>query len=56
MMDKILDIVPYRGEHGIFIMNQKMNHELMDRDMKFKGNMNNLEQHHPKSFSYQLQK
>ena len=45
MMDKILDIVPYRGEHGIFIMNQKMNHELMDRDMKFKGNMNNLEQH-----------
>ena len=26
-------------------MNQKMNHELMDRDMKFKGNMNNLEQH-----------
>ena len=44
MMDKILDIVPYKGEHGIFIMNQKMNHELMDRDMKFKGNMNNLEQ------------
>jgi len=30
MMDKILEIVPYKGEHGIYIMNQQMNHSLMD--------------------------
>jgi len=44
MMDKILEIVPYKGEHGIYIMNQQMNHSLMDKDMEFEGNANNLEQ------------
>ena len=44
MMDKILDIVPYKGEHGIYIMKQQMNHTLMDKDMEFDGNPNNLEQ------------
>jgi hypothetical protein len=40
MMDKILDIVPYTGEHGIYIMKQP----LMDKDMEFEGNAKNLEQ------------
>jgi hypothetical protein len=44
MMDKILDIVPYTGEHGIYIMKQQMNHPLMDKDMEFEGNAKNLEQ------------
>ena len=44
MMDKILDIVPYIGEHGIYIMKQQMNHPLMDKDMEFDGSAKNLEQ------------
>ena len=44
MMDKILDIVPYTGEHGIYIMKQQMNHVLMDKDMEFDGDAKNLEQ------------
>ena len=44
MMDKILDIVPYEGKHGIYIMNQQMNHALMDKDMEFEGNAHNLVQ------------
>lgn len=43
-MDNILDIVPYKGEHGIYIMKQQMNHQLMDKDMEFDGDANNLEQ------------
>ena len=44
MMDRILNIVPYTGEHGIYIMKQQMNHPLMDKDMEFEGNAKNLEQ------------
>ena len=44
MMDNILDIVPYKGEHGIYIMKQQMNHQLMDKDMEFEGDANNLVQ------------
>ena len=43
-MDKILHIVPYKGEHGIYIMKQQMNHVLMDKDMEFDGDAMNLEQ------------
>ena len=43
-MDRILDIVPYKGEHGIYIMKQQMNHTLMDKDMEFDGDANNLTQ------------
>jgi len=32
MMDSILNIVKYKGEHGRYIMKQKMNHVLMDKD------------------------
>ena len=44
MMDKILDIVPYTGEHGISIMKKQMNHVLMDKDMEFDGDAKHLEQ------------
>ena len=43
-MDKILNIVSYKGEHGAYIMKQQMNHTLMDKDMEFDGNAKNLEQ------------
>ena len=43
-MDRILNIVKYKGEHGRYIMNQQMNHLLMDKDMEFNGNPHNLEQ------------
>jgi len=43
-MDRILNIVRYTGEHGAYIMKQQMNHTLMDKDMEFDGNPNNLEQ------------
>ena len=43
-MDRILNIVKYKGEHGEFIMKQQMNHVLMDKDMEFEGNPINLEQ------------
>jgi len=43
-MDRILNIVKYKGEHGRYIMNQQMNHLLMDKDMEFNGNPDNLEQ------------
>jgi len=43
-MDRILNIVEYKGEHGRYIMNQQMNHLLMDKDMEFNGNPDNLEQ------------
>ena len=43
-MDRILNIVKYKGEHGAFIMKQQMNHVLMDKDMEFEGNAMNLEQ------------
>lgn len=43
-MDRILNIVKYKGEHGTFIMKQQMNHVLMDKDMEFEGNAINLEQ------------
>ena len=43
-MDRILNIVKYKGEHGEFIMKQQMNHVLMDKDMEFEGNAMNLEQ------------
>ena len=43
-MDSILNIVKYKGEHGQYIMKQKMNHVLMDKDMEFDGNPMNLEQ------------
>jgi hypothetical protein len=44
MMDRILDIVPYKGEHGAYIMKQQMNHQLMNKDMEFEGDANNLVQ------------
>ena len=43
-MDKIINIVKYKGEHGQYIMKQQMNHSLMDKDMKFKANAKLLEQ------------
>ncbi|ADD94366.1 hypothetical protein [uncultured phage MedDCM-OCT-S04-C890] len=43
-MDRILNIVSYKGEHGEYIMKQQMNHTLMDKDMEFDGNAKNLEQ------------
>jgi hypothetical protein len=43
-MDKIINIVKYKGEHGQYIMKQQMNHMLMDKDMEFDGNAMNLEQ------------
>lgn len=43
-MDKIINIVKYRGEHGQYIMKQEMNHSLMDEDMKFRANAKLLEQ------------
>jgi hypothetical protein len=43
-MDSILNIVKYKGEHGRYIMKQKMNHVLMDKDMEFDGDPMNLEQ------------
>ena len=43
-MDRILNIVKYKGEHGEFIMKQQMNHVLMDKDMEFEGDAKNLVQ------------
>ena len=43
-MDRIINIVKYKGEHGQYIMKQQMNHVLMDKDMEFEGNAMNLEQ------------
>jgi hypothetical protein len=43
-MDRILNIVSYKAEHGAYIMKQQMNHTLMDKDMEFDGNASNLEQ------------
>ena len=43
-MDRIINIVKYKGEHGQYIMRQQMNHSLMDKDMEFEGNAMNLEQ------------
>jgi len=43
-MDRIINIVKYKGEHGQYIMKQQMNHSLMDEDMKFKANAMLLEQ------------
>jgi hypothetical protein len=43
-MDNILNIVKYKGEHGQYIMKQRMNHVLMDKDMEFEGDPMNLEQ------------
>ena len=44
MMDNILDVVPYKGEHGRYILSNQMNHPLMDEDAKFDGDAMNLEQ------------
>ncbi len=43
-MDRIINIVKYKGEHGQYIMKQQMNHQLMDKDMEFEGDANNLVQ------------
>ena len=43
-MDNIINIVKYKGEHGQYIMKQQMNHMLMDKDMEFEGDANNLVQ------------
>ena len=43
-MDNILDVVPYKGEHGRYILSNQMNHPLMDEDAKFDGDAMNLEQ------------
>ncbi len=44
MMDNILHVVPYTGEHGRYILSQKMNHALMDVDADFDGEPMNLEE------------
>ncbi len=44
MMDNILHIVPYKAEHGRYILSNQMNHPLMDEDAKFDGDAMNLEQ------------
>lgn len=43
-MGKILHIVPYAKAHGIFILSQQMNHQLMDIDATFEGDTMELEQ------------
>ena len=44
MMDNILDVVPYKAEHGRYILSNQMNHPLLDEDAKFDGDAMNLEQ------------